>query len=1781
MQLVTRHLSLVTRWRSQRPSLVTTRPCRSGAIKGGNICYPLSVICYLLSIALCAAPATTARADLLFKYVGGTNAVDTLDLGVRPVGAWTEPFKFTMYSDGPEYEIHNILVYSNFLNPATFSVEEVDYPFTVDTNGVDLGISVATSTSGTYEGILAVTIASGDTILQSLKAEMYDPVVSDVVEKAYDEGVISAGFSHRCVPSNLAFTTLHNDYTLPFPDIPEGVDVVFKFTVASSLLLNASVVQAANGKVALYAEDFDGKGGPMSDNNYEGLPDVDVGAAISAGPAIQNLPLAVGTYFLVASSTVNDFEVSISTAPAPVPYLDPTTHTTNSCSVYTVYTGQTTLNSGWYVVDGSVEVADRIVVNGNVNLILKDNASLTASKGFKVGGDGATDNSLTVWAQSEGASTGKLIAKGVGGDAGIGGDYGGYVATADDMAGLIIHRNNATGLQWLLLEDAVGDASNAASGSYHVVRRLPNGDGSFSFVEGDLYERETLGKTTVSLGQTDEEARAAVDGAFAGANVDNEIIGKVNQGNTELGNYLQSKLKSVITEDHEISYSVQSISYYETQGNNEVTKYRYEIHIYLDEETVKDITSSGHTSSMAFSDSFSGSILMSQKDAFIKTITETVGYQTMTKQLLLIQDNSNNWTAYTRTSENGRLREYSLNINDEFFGTPEAKNSYSKLNSLDEIWFAYLPKEAVTTVVALNRIGIGEVERNGANSQLNGGYFKDDTNNTYRFVQAADQGACGTVRINGGLVMACAEDGAQAVGHGLNAPDELNLVLYGDAAVFTDALSQTPVTGTAYAGASGGGWARIVPRTAFAPVPYLDTTTHTTNTCYQYAPYDGQTTLERGWYVVADSATVSDRIAVDGDVHLILCDGKWLKALKGVNVGLSVDIVDGGVAFVTNSLTIWAQSDGNGMGVLTAEIDRTSTDAAIGGANNQDCGLVTINGGKVEALGGYFGAGIGGGNDGAGGTVVINGGMVEAHGGIDGGAGIGGGLLGAGGTVEITGGAVTAIAGYGAQAIGHGEGDTDSGDLSFPGMKVFSPETATDPVDATNRMDACHSESARLTPCDDHRYADYRNNGDGADHTLLCQYCGTDGITVPHDFGADGLSCPCGARRYVVTVEGGSTTNARVVAGTVVTVVANAPEAGKAFVGWESDDGVDFANALAAETTFTMPATNVTVRAIIARIEIEDIPRQEYTGAAIEPQPAVSCNGQPLVAGADYDFSYANNTNAGTATATVTMRSPRTGSASKTFEIARRPVTFSGQSETNAYTGSEIAISGLVVGNLVDGHTHNVMFSASGTDVGTYAGTITPADGVVIKSGEENVTANYAITVVNGALTIERDPALVLTVSLADGDFTYDGRPHAPAPATHNALSGATTVAYSKNQSDWTADLSSLTATDVADSCTIHVRATNPNYANTATASATLTIIEASVGGGTEEPGGGEVPAGGVSKFDASFVYDGKGHTIDTNALAAAFTAAMGEGTGITYSLDDGGAPSATWTAEAPAFTNVGEYVVWYTAANPNYEDFVHAAKVTIAKAANAWLAAPSMKGWTAGATPAKPNKGKAKFGTVTVAYGVAGGAAGGLGAKRPSKLGSYTATFTVPGTANYGGLSKTVSFAIAPKTYTVKFSANGGTLSKGKKMSAQTYTAGKAKKLRGNAFVRDGYVFLGWSTRKNGPVAYKNGQKVKNLAKAGKSVTLYAAWAKAEYNVVFDASGGRGKMPRQTFTYGESQNLRKNKFIRKGYVFAGWAIRDPLATVGKVAYKDGQKVKNLSADGRTVRLYAVWKRKR
>jgi uncharacterized repeat protein (TIGR02543 family) len=175
----------------------------------------------------------------------------------------------------------------------------------------------------------------------------------------------------------------------------------------------------------------------------------------------------------------------------------------------------------------------------------------------------------------------------------------------------------------------------------------------------------------------------------------------------------------------------------------------------------------------------------------------------------------------------------------------------------------------------------------------------------------------------------------------------------------------------------------------------------------------------------------------------------------------------------------------------------------------------------------------------------------------------------------------------------------------------------------------------------------------------------------------------------------------------------------------------------------------------------------------------------------------------------------------------------------------------------------------------------------------------------------------------------------------------------------------------------------------------------------------------------------------------------------------------------------------------------------------------------------------------------------------------------------------------IAPSypPYKVAFNANGGKLPKGKKMAAQTMTYGKAAKLRKNVFTRKGYVFAGWATSKanakKGVIAFTNAQSVRNLRTDGKTTTLYAAWAKPKYKVAFYANGGKGTMSPQAMTYGKAKRLTANKFSApKGKKFAGWATSKANAKNGIVKYKNKANVKNLVTTGKTVKLYAVWKKK-
>ena len=162
--------------------------------------------------------------------------------------------------------------------------------------------------------------------------------------------------------------------------------------------------------------------------------------------------------------------------------------------------------------------------------------------------------------------------------------------------------------------------------------------------------------------------------------------------------------------------------------------------------------------------------------------------------------------------------------------------------------------------------------------------------------------------------------------------------------------------------------ATLVTENASASVSYKDENGNT-QTCTNATAVTETNTAwgddgNNGWYVVNGDVTISSRVTVTGDVHLILADECTLNASQGITVTGD------------NSLTIYAQSAGEGMGKLTA--NAVWERAAIGSEQSQAAGNITICGGNITAAGGESAA-IGNVN-GEAGTVTIYGGWVKATG---------------------------------------------------------------------------------------------------------------------------------------------------------------------------------------------------------------------------------------------------------------------------------------------------------------------------------------------------------------------------------------------------------------------------------------------------------------------------------------------------------------------------------------------------------------------------------------------------------------------------------------------------------------------------------------------------------------------------------------------------------------------------------------------------------------------------------
>ena len=120
------------------------------------------------------------------------------------------------------------------------------------------------------------------------------------------------------------------------------------------------------------------------------------------------------------------------------------------------------------------------------------------------------------------------------------------------------------------------------------------------------------------------------------------------------------------------------------------------------------------------------------------------------------------------------------------------------------------------------------------------------------------------------------------------------------------------------------------------------------------------------------------------------------------------------------------------------------------------------------------------------------------------------------------------------------------------------------------------------------------------------------------------------------------------------------------------------------------------------------------------------------------------------------------------------------------------------------------------------------------------------------------------------------------------------------------------------------------------------------------------------------------------------------------------------------------------------------------------------------------------------------------------------TGTF-IDGVYTFNIETDTLTAQWTPITYTIEFNSNGGTGS----MASQSFTYDESKGLKTNAFVKDGYVFCGWSTSANGDIEYINGQSVVNLTTTPNEViTFYAQWTNTYYTACITVAATNGAMP-------------------------------------------------------------------
>ena len=177
-------------------------------------------------------------------------------------------------------------------------------------------------------------------------------------------------------------------------------------------------------------------------------------------------------------------------------------------------------------------------------------------------------------------------------------------------------------------------------------------------------------------------------------------------------------------------------------------------------------------------------------------------------------------------------------------------------------------------------------------------------------------------------------------------------------------------------------------------------------------------------------------------------------------------------------------------------------------------------------------------------------------------------------------------------------------------------------------------------------------------------------------------------------------------------------------------------------------------------IEVTKPADSKYDGKVHENKPTVKDNktDKSLVEGTDYTLAYkGDTTNVGTVSVTITGIGNYTGSHDVTYQITRRTVKLTSESDSKTYDGTPLVKHDVTVSEdgFADGEGATYSYTGTQTDAGSSENTFTYA----LKEG--TLASNYEITTANGTLTVEAVKTEVKVEIAGHKDtVTYDGQVH-------------------------------------------------------------------------------------------------------------------------------------------------------------------------------------------------------------------------------------------------------------------------------------------------------------------------------------------------------------------------------------------------------------------------------------